>query len=183
MSAPAAVRSAARSEPNRCRAPWRPSHRPRRAAAQLRARGSSDRSFDGGWRAFVSCVPNTTLCTDNQLARVGFMDPKAVGKFVEGLQAAGLVFLESGECTDIAVVDQERGPTIPCEWLEFAHIPFGKSGGRVAACWLFEGPRLAAGVHIPGRSTDLATPEGWTLQGWISQRFTFVPNENVGQRL
>ncbi len=117
-------------------------------------RDSIDRSFDGGWRAFVSCVPNATLCTDNQLARVGFMDPKAVGKFVEGLQAAGLVFLESGKCTDIAVVDQERGPTIPCEWLEFAHIPFGKSGGRVAACWLFEGPRLAAGVHIPGRSTD-----------------------------
>ncbi len=146
-------------------------------------RDSIDRSFDGGWRAFVSCVPNATLCTDNQLARVGFMDPKAVGKFVEGLQAAGLVFLESGKCTDIAVVDQERGPTIPCEWLEFAHIPFGKSGGRVAACWLFEGPRLAAGVHIPGRSTDLATPEGWTLQGSISQRFTFVPNENVGQRL
>jgi hypothetical protein len=118
-------------------------------------RDAIDRSFDGGWRAFVSCVPNATLCTDSQLARVGFMDPMAVGKFVEGVQAAGLVFLQSEKCTDIVVVDQQRGPTMPCEWLDFAHIPFGKSGGKVAACWLFEGPRLAAGVHFPGKSIDL----------------------------
>ena len=146
-------------------------------------RNSIDHSFDGGWTGFVSRVPNATLCTDSQLARVGFMDPKAVGKFVEGLQAAGLVFLESGKCTDIAVVDQQRGPTMPCEWLEFARIPFGKSGGEVAACWLFEGPRLAAGVHFPGKSIDLATPNGWTFQGSISERFSFVPNEVVGERL
>src|SRR6516162_9673483 len=90
-----------------------------------------------GWRAFVSSVPNATLCTDDQLARVGFMDPKAVENFVKVLEAAGLVFLRSGKCADIAVVDQQRGPTMPSDWLEFARIPFGKTGGKVAACWLF----------------------------------------------
>jgi hypothetical protein len=146
-------------------------------------RDSIDRSFDGGWTAFVSSVPNATLCTDSQLARIGFMDQKAVGKFVERLQAAGLVFLQSGKCTDLVVVDQQRGPTMPCEWLEFAHIPFGKSGGKVAACWLFEEPRLAAGVHFPRGRFDLATPHGWTFEGSISERFSFVPNEDVGERL
>ncbi len=68
-------------------------------------RDSIDRTFDGGWTGFVSCVPNATLCTDSQLARVGFMDPGAVGKFVESLQAAGLVFVQSGKCTDLVVVD------------------------------------------------------------------------------
>jgi hypothetical protein len=40
-------------------------------------RDAIDRSFEGGWMAFVSRVPNATLCTDNQLARVDFMDPEA----------------------------------------------------------------------------------------------------------
>jgi len=146
-------------------------------------RESIDRSFTGGWDAFVSRVPNATLCADPQLARVGFMDPEAVGKFLEDLQAAGLVFLKSGRCVDIVVIDQQRGSTMPCEWIEFARIPFGKSGGKVAACWLFEGPRLAAGIHIPGESIDLSTPNGWTFQGSISERFSFVPNEEVGKRL
>jgi hypothetical protein len=146
-------------------------------------RDAIDRSFSGGWRAFVSWVPNATLCTDDQLARVGFMDPAAVGKFVNDLQAAGLVFLESGRCVDIVVIDQQRGPTMLCEWIEFAQIPFGKSEGKVAACWLFEGPRLAAGIHFPGESIDLATPNGWTFEGSISERFSFVPNEDVAPRL
>jgi hypothetical protein len=146
-------------------------------------RDAIDRAFDGGWKAFVARVPNATLCTDDQLARVGFTDPKAVQKFVDGLQAGGLVFLQFGKCADIAVVDQQRGPTMPCEWLEFARIPVGKTGGKVAACWLSEGPRLAARVHFPGESIDLATPNGWTFEGSISERFYFVPNEDVGVRL
>src|SRR5260370_3074825 len=76
-------------------------------------RDAIDRAFDGGWRAFVSRLPNATLCTDDQLARVGFMDPKAVENFVKGLEAAGLVFLRSGKCADIAAVDQQRGRTMP----------------------------------------------------------------------
>jgi hypothetical protein len=39
-------------------------------------RDSIDRSFNGGWAGFCSCVPNATLCTDEKLARIGFMDPE-----------------------------------------------------------------------------------------------------------
>jgi hypothetical protein len=102
-------------------------------------RGSIDRSFNGGWAGFCSCVPNATLCTDEKLARIGFMDPKAVERFVIHLQRGGLVFLSKGKCADIAVVDQQQGSTEPCDWLEFSRIPFGKDGGHIAACWLFEG--------------------------------------------
>ena len=72
---------------------------------------------------------------------------------------------------------------MPCEWLEFTHIPFGKSGGKVAACWVFEGPKLAAGVHFPGNRIDLAAPRGWTFEGSLSQRFTFVSGEDIANRL
>jgi hypothetical protein len=146
-------------------------------------RQSIDRSFDGGWTGFVSCVPNATLCTDGQLARIGFMDPKAVEGFVSHLQSRGLNFQSQGTCVDIAVVDQQRGSTMPCNWLEFASIPFGKDGGRVAACWLFEGPRVAAGLHLPRGSLDVATPKGWKYEGSLSERFSFVPAEDVQERL
>jgi hypothetical protein len=69
---------------------------------------------------------------------------------------------------------------MPCEWLEFAHIPFGTSGGKVAICWLFEGPRAAAGVHFPGNRIDLATPVNWMFYGSLSERIFFVPGEDVG---
>ncbi len=72
---------------------------------------------------------------------------------------------------------------MPCNWIEFARIPFGKTAGTVAACWLFEGPRVAAGVHLPGKSIDLGTPNGWIFEGSISERFSFVSNEDIGERL
>lgn len=142
-----------------------------------------DRSFVGGWPAFVSCVPNATLCTDSQLARVGFMDPNAVEGFVQKLQSGGLVFRRADKCVDIVVVDQHRGPTTPCEWLEFARIPFDKTGGKVALCWLFEGPRRGSGIHLPGRKMDFATPEGWTFEESLSTEFSFVTNEDLKDRL
>jgi hypothetical protein len=146
-------------------------------------RGSIDRSFNGGWAGFCSCVPNATLCTDEKLARIGFMDPKAVERFVSHLQGGGLVFLSKGKCVDIAVVDQQRGSTEPCDWLEFSRIPFGKDDGHIAACWLFEGKRVAVGLHLPSDKVEVATPSGWTYEGSLSERFSFVPNEDVQGRL
>jgi hypothetical protein len=120
-------------------------------------------------------VPNATLCTDGQLARIGFMDPKDVEGFVGHLPSRGLQFLSQGKCVDIAVVDQQRGSTMSCDWLELARAPFGKEGGRVAICWLFDGPRVAAGLHLPESSLDLAIPEGWTYEGPLASVFSLCP--------
>jgi hypothetical protein len=34
-------------------------------------RDAIDKDFDGGWSGFEALVPNSTLCTDGELARVG----------------------------------------------------------------------------------------------------------------
>jgi hypothetical protein len=139
--------------------------------------------FAGGWPRFVAEVPNATLCADDDLARVGFMSPADVEAFVDRLTQNGLCFAQGGVCKDIAVIDQVRGPTMPVEWLEYAQIPFGDTGGRVAACWLFEGPRVAAGVHLSCSALELATPEGWRYEQSLSAKFSFVPRSQVQSRL
>ena len=151
------------------------------AISVVARRDSIDRSYRGGWQAFLRAIPNSTLCFDEELARVGFMTPQDVEHFVEVLVAQGLTFLKDGKSEDIAVVDQQRGPTTPCEWLEFAQLPFDT--GRVSACWLFEGPRVAAGIHLRGTRMQLATPPSWSYEGSLSQRFTFLPAEEQADRL
>ena len=146
-------------------------------------RDSIDRSFRGGWEVFVSSVLNATLCTDGQLARVGFMDPDATGRFVTHLQSGGLDFLPQEKCVDIAVVDQQWGSTAPCDWLEFGWFPFGEEGGWVSACWLSEGSRIATGIHLPGTTLELAIPQGWEYETSLSKSFTFVPTEDMHDRL
>lgn len=139
-------------------------------------RDAINKRFTGGWRGFLNTVPNNTLCADDDLARVGFMSPPDVEEFVRHLERAGLVFTSNGKALDIAVVDQMRGPTVPAEWLEFAHLALSGNGGQVAACWLFEGPRIAAGTHMSAKGGSLATPEGWTYEDSLSANFKFVEN-------
>ena len=139
---------------------------------------SIESKFAGGWLNFVTKVPNATLCADNDLARVGFMQPDDVKEFINQCEEWGLCFLSDGQCQDIAVVDQIRGPTMPCNWLEYAQLPFGNSDGKIAVCWLFEGQRIEAhGIHMPRKSLDIATPEGWDYEKSLSAKFTFIPNE------
>ena len=130
--------------------------------------------YQGGWPAFVSDAVNATLCSDDDIARVGFMNPADVETYIALLEGRGLRFLSDQRIVDIAVVDQQRGPTMACDWLEFAKLNFGDRG-KVSACWLFEGPRIAAGGHLPAKQMDLATPAGWTYEGSLSEKFVFVP--------
>ncbi len=146
-------------------------------------RDAIDERFPGGWDKFVSKVPNSTLCTDEELVRVGFMSPQDVQEFVVMLELHRLTFQQDGKAIHLAVVDQQRGPTIPADWLEFAKISFGDNGKKVAAAWLFEGPRIAAGVHLRAVEFNLATPNDWRFEESLSAKFGFVPNEDVQDRL
>lgn len=139
--------------------------------------------YPGGWAAYVRAAPNGTFCYDDDLARIGFMAPQDVQAFINHLMESGLTFLVDNKAQDIAVVDQQRGRTTECEWLEFAKLPFGKAGGRVSACWFFDEPRISAGVHLPGKSINLATPPGWKFEESLSHRFGFIPNDMVENRL
>ena len=139
--------------------------------------------FSGGWHQFLAIVPNSTLCSDEDLARVGFMSPPDIEAFVRCLEKDGLTFVRGGQAVDIAVVDQMRGPTMPAEWLEFARLSLGGTENKVAACWLFEGPRIAAGIHMPAKGMTLATPDGWTYDDSLSANFKFVENKEMQEKL
>jgi hypothetical protein len=111
--------------------------------------------FPGGWIGFKDLIPNQTLCSDNELARVGFMTPEDAKNFVNWLESAGLIYHDGGKAKDLVVVDQLRGPMVSCDWVEFGHV-----GGneRVAAC------RLTGSMQAV-----LMRPEGWSFEGSLSQ--------------
>jgi hypothetical protein len=116
----------------------------------------------GSFEAFKRIVPNETFVADNELMRVGFMVPDDVKAFIDRLERQGLTYVRDGQAIDLVVVDQMRGPMAPCEWLEFGKTPL--PGGEVSA------------ARIKGStSTQLFTPDGWQLEGSLSQTFGFVP--------
>ena len=117
--------------------------------------------YPGGWVTFRDKVPNRTLCADDELARIGFMTPDDVKDFVSALEHSGLIYGEDGKSKDLVVVDQLRGPLVPCDWIEFGHV--GKEE-HVAAC------RLTGSSH-----TVLMRPDGWSFEGSLSQTYGFVP--------
>lgn len=125
-----------------------------------------DARYAGGWGAFERDVPNRTLRTDGELACVDFMSPVDLEAYVGMLQQRGLRFQHDGKSMDIAVVDQYTGPTAPCDWLDLRRLDLGP--GVVAA---------AALKH--SRLTNLATPEGWSLEQSLSQGSLYVPADHV----
>lgn len=80
-----------------------------------------------------------------------------VGAFVTKLQQGGLEFLRSGKAMDLAVLDQLRGPTTPCDWLEFGYINMSPTDNKVAACRL-----------VGSQTMELVTPNGWKYEGSLS---------------
>jgi hypothetical protein len=65
-------------------------------------RNEIEASYPGGWKSFAADAPNSTLCADSQLARVGFMQPSDVQAYVSELERSGLVYEEGGSAKDIA---------------------------------------------------------------------------------
>ncbi|HEY7300497.1 MAG TPA: hypothetical protein VH684_21585 [Xanthobacteraceae bacterium] len=119
--------------------------------------------FVGGWSAFLDQVPNRTFCSDNELARVGFMSPEDCKRYVVGIEKAGLCFLRDGKAQDVVVADQMRGFTALCDWAEFGRIKL-RSGQTVSA------------AQLKGTSSrQLFCPEDWKYEGSLSEQFGFVP--------
>lgn len=125
--------------------------------------GTIRERYAGGWVAFADRAPNSTLCSDNELARVGFMTPADCQTFIDYLNRTGLIFLRDGESIDIAVADQMRGFTARCGWADFGKIEL-KPGQTVSA------------AQLPGtQCRQVFCPEGWKYEGSLSAQFGFVP--------
>ncbi len=120
--------------------------------------------YAGGWASFVLSVPNQTLCSDNELARVGFMSPDDCKAFVDQLDSVGIAFLRNGQTRDVTVADQLRGFTVPCEWADFGRIE------------LNPGQTVSAAQLKSTGSRQVFCPEGWKYEGSLSQQFGFVPS-------
>lgn len=126
---------------------------------------SIEAKYPGGVKAYRAECPNRTFCADDRLARVGFMTPPDVGRFIRGLERLGFIHLQDGRAVDLVVVDQHRGPTTPCDWIDGGKHPNGYS-----AAW-------KAGT-IPGW---FAVPDGWTQPQSVGM--THVETESVDERL
>jgi hypothetical protein len=135
--------------------------------------------MNGGWERFRLLIPNQTFCKDSEVARVGFMEPAPLMEFVEQLEEFGLTYLDDGAPVDLIVVDQQRGPMVKCEWIEFAHI--GIDGGKVGAAWLWDEPRKGHGIRMKMDMT-IAMPPGWHFKDSLSDKFEFVPNSLMPER-
>jgi hypothetical protein len=119
--------------------------------------------YPGGWTAFEKDVPNKTLCCDNELARVGFMNPKDCESFVDGLGRVGIIHLKDGNGQDIVVADQMQGFTTPCNWAEFGRVDM-EPGQTVSA------------VRLKGTAIKrIVCPDDWTYEKSHSGSFGFVP--------
>lgn len=121
------------------------------------------KKYPGGWSAFEKAIPNQTLCADGEIVRVGFMTPVDVESYIKSLQRAGLEFLCDGRAIEIAVVDQMRGPTSQCDWLEFGHMNLGGIGPRIAACRL-----------VGSSVLEVVMPPEWKHKDSLSSSFGFV---------
>ncbi len=129
-------------------------------------------AFDEDWEAFVAVAPNRTLCADGELVRVGFMTPDDVQAFVALLEGRGLVYVRDGRAVDLNVVDQQRGPMTPCDWLECGHMHDREKQQNVAACRL-----------IGGEAEELVVPPGWDYAHSLSRSFGFVPDGSEDRSL
>ena len=136
-------------------------------------RAAIESKFPGGWEGFVEDVPNPTLCTDDELARVGFMTPADVKAYVEHLSLFGIQYVEEKKAVDLIVADQLNGFAVDCEWAEFGHVYIGDDPeAHVGAC-----------RAVSSESMQIATPNGWQYEKSLSKSYSFVPNEEVNQKL
>jgi hypothetical protein len=135
------------------------------ATSVIVRREAIDVWLDGGWTRFREIVPNRTLCTDGELARVGFMTPSDTQAFVERLKYDGLTFYDGEKAVDVAVVDQDAGPATRVDWLRAYRFTFDDQQTKVTACCLLDGSPATS------KRTDWITvPEGWVYEGSISQK-------------
>ena len=117
--------------------------------------------YPGGWNTFVEDVPNSTLCADSELVRVGFMDPALVQNYVEDLEDYGLAHTNEEKSVDIVVADQQQGFTTQCEWAEFHFTRLdGDPNKIIAICSL-----------VNSKVGEILFPDGWDYELSLTSEF------------
>jgi len=121
---------------------------------------------------FTQNIPNKTFCGDGELIRIGFMSPSDVQSYADSLKSLGLVFMENSTAKDFVVVDQFRGPTTDCSWIDFGDIELGDTGNSIKSCRL-------KGSTI----TQVSCPTGWSFEQSLSNRPGYIDNDRIPEKL
>ena len=130
--------------------------------------------YPGGREGYVKDAPNKTLCTDERLARVGFMAPPDVANFISRLERLGFEFVRHGNAIDMCVVDQLQGPTARCDWLEYFHMDSYSGGGSVC---------VAVCRETGDQRSELFTPRSWDIRSSLTRNYQWITNEKTRERL
>jgi hypothetical protein len=103
--------------------------------------------------------PGGSYWEDENIVRFGFMAPQDAGLWIDALEDLGLTFVDEGPidtvAIDIVVVDQLKGPTCTCPWIQSEII----DGYR----WAWENGQTP-GEHIGPPDME-------------ERNFTFIPQE------
>ena len=81
--------------------------------------------FPGGLGAYWLESPNHTMCGDDFLTRVGFLNMELLHTFLDKLMDMGFRVTRDPDHTEIAIVDQLQGVLLPCRWIHIADHPDG----------------------------------------------------------
>ena len=135
---------------------------------------SIDNKYSGGWEQFQNDIPNQTLCADDMLARVGFMSPYDVESYIQHLEKNGLIYISNNEADDIVVIDQQKGPLIPCNWVDCDKFYLNDQQDMVVTRCRHITVKEDAGIFAP---------PGWKYDGSLSQTFGYVPSESLDKSL
>jgi len=119
--------------------------------------------YEGGCEQFIRDVPNSTVCGDGEILRVGFMILTDLTGYIDLLKRRGLTHLDSnGQAVDVVVVDARSGPREPCNWLQFGSADLQKTGSegleKASIIWA----RLKG-----GQSERIMFPRGWQGPGKV----------------
>ncbi|MBB3063674.1 hypothetical protein [Microbulbifer rhizosphaerae] len=131
------------------------------------------KNYYGGVDAFMSALPNKTLCSDGELACVNFMVPKDVQAYVEYLISNGLTFKQSDEAIDIVVVDQMRGMTTDCDWADIGEADWNNNPNHV----------IVVCCARPTKVDRIVVPEGWGYEESLSANCKYVDGKQVPKNL
>lgn len=132
--------------------------------------------FPGGWAAFQLHVQaHPTYCADGELVRLGFMHPDDVAALIQDLRKAGLRYVVdragARRAEDMVVVDQNMGPMVDADWVEFLHVDVAPDGSQPVAV-----ARLTGSAE-----TRTVFPIGWRWEGSMSQSAEFVASDQVDE--
>ncbi len=128
-------------------------------------RESIGKKYPGGWPQFVTDAPNQTLCFDEHLARVGFMNDKDAEGYIRELEQRGLTYLQNDRAVDIVMAFQLGGLSARCEWADFGHGYLDpEDTQKISVC---------CASHEEIESVEV--PEGWQFDGSLSDAYSFTP--------